>query len=368
MRAPCLPLLALAIALAPRAARAHSVADTVTFGTTQSSPGNPRSSWVSNRASGEWDPRDWLALRLDFTWTYDIPTPPPASAAFPTSARNIFLGNLGIDFLPNDHWILSLDAFGSPRSTGVDDRQVPITVMTGGRTTTGTIDSEVRRTSWSAGGALMLSYDTDSDGKFNTVADLSAGFSWFESEQSTLKVVDRQGMIVTEQQLRDECQARPRGGACQLAKTLSPLTSATGQIRLALDVTETFSKDTDVGLGGAYYVYTADPTLSVEKGTNLIRGSIDNALPLAPYWYTARIELAQRIKGFSASGYFQYGRYLEDAAYDYNLAGGLRLAYKHKWGKTSLKITLSGTVQGDTDSTGAPFISGTVSLGARARF
>ena len=96
------------------------------------------------------------------------------------------------------------------------------------------------------------------------------------------------------------CQALNR--RCQALKPLLGSGSDTlDEFRVAAGGTVTVSGATDVGLHGAYYFYSQDPSLfgyysTLTSGhTALHNISLGNGVPLAPYLFTIRPDVTQRL-------------------------------------------------------------------------
>jgi hypothetical protein len=299
---------------------------------------------------------------------------------------------MGIDFLPDPHWILSIDANGSPRAGFVQDS--PVTFGGGGRP----IDAEVRQTTSTAGVMLSAVYDTAGDSRAETAIDASVGYTSFSTDLQVVRIVDSNGAPQTREQIdaalaycsahpadKVSCSDQRRAVLQSAAGTFQqPASGAVGQWQLLAGLTETLYQDTDVGLSGAYYLYTvAHPAAYLASsgplgpgggrsgsggGAILVSRDYGTGVALSPLWFTVRPELTQRFGGFSLGVSFQYGRYVDDADYAYSLTLGAKLMYRHRFQRFRVKVWLSGTGQRDVDAASVGTLSGSLSAGARFNF
>src|SRR5512140_2756355 len=106
MHRPLLYALAI-VAMGRVPARADGALEEVSAGNTSHVQGSPSSTWIADRLAGIWEPGDAWQVRLDVTGTRYVHT----------SASDMLLASLSVEYDPSTHWILRLAAAGSPPST-----------------------------------------------------------------------------------------------------------------------------------------------------------------------------------------------------------------------------------------------------------
>jgi hypothetical protein len=167
---------------------------------------------------------------------------------------------------------------------------------------------------------------------------------------------------------------------CQALKPLLGSGSDTlDEFRVAAGGTITVSGDTDVGLHGAYYFYSQDPSFfgyysTLTSGRTALHNiSLGNGVPLAPYLFTIRPDVTQRLGPLSLGFWYQFGVYASDLGSSQVLGARVQWALGAAW-----KVWVTGSVQLDLQppfSTGSPLANGTQStvsgafaVGFRYRF
>src|SRR5207248_11055706 len=92
-------------------------------------------------------------------------------------------------------------------------------------------------------------------------------------------------------------------------------------------VSDTIDRDTDLSLGGAYYVYGDDPRrLGYYTLATVGRGTLGTATGVAPLQFGVSPSVAHRWGAFAATAGLSYASYLEDQGYD--LGASVRMQYR----------------------------------------
>ncbi len=305
-RAPWLGALVLGWSVR---ARAHDASDELTVGVITSSSRASGAPYVSDRLGGSLDASDDLTLSLDGTFTRYF-------KANHEPGENIFQFVASADYTPDDHWSFGMDVRGSPPSTAVT------------RTPEGAVRS---RTSLLGAGAFA-EYGTAGDGDAETIVEGSIAVTEYATTQ------------------------RARGSR--------PSPSSLTQFRVSLGVTEVLWQDTEGSLFGSWYAYSPDPADTGYFGASVFgRESVSEGLPLQPLRWSLRPTLRQRLGPVRVSGYFQYGRYVDDTGW--SVLGGAKAQVKLS---DAWKLWISVNVQRDADPGGERILIPWAALGARVTF
>ena len=346
----------------PSLAVAHSLSDEIGVGSSQTNPRNPRTGFIYDRVSGVADASDAVSLRFDLTLTHDAATKPTQGASFGDTGGNIFAAALGLDWTPSEHWPLSFEVDVSPKSTEASDTTVAFDVGT----TSANADALLRATSSSLGFWLSAGYETAGDSDFESAINSSFSLTHFSTTQIVADVATANGPVDRRQIIAYCTRTANQGEGCkQIGPALRSEAADLNQFRLSASFTETFVANTDLTLGGAYYLYDKDPSqvgyFSIASIGRSV--SLGNGVPAAPLRYTIRPDLSQKFGPFSAGIWYQYGQYVPGDGYGHAL--GLKLQYKIT---KVVKIWASGTWQDDIDDQGNSQISTTLALGGRYSF
>jgi len=336
----------LALWLAALPAAAHSVSDEASIGFTQQNNRNPRTGFLADSLRGTLTLSDALSFRLGVTLTHDNPSPPAKGTRWGDTGGNIFAALLGVDWTVNDHVGLGAELDGSPPNI---QRNGTTVEFLDAQRTTATADALLKATSSSEGALLSFSYDTAGDSDTETAVDFSVAGTRFDTGQSLARI-EQNGVAVTAQQVREQCAAATTSTQLATCRALRPALRGEdvtlAQLVLKAAVTETLFTDTDVTLGGAWYLYDQDPTqvgyfstLALGRSQGLQFGS---GVPLSPQLFVLRPELFHRFGPFWVSGWYQYTRYVDNEGDGHGL--GLKLQYT--LGKR-VRLWASGTWQRD---------------------
>ncbi|HEX4336777.1 MAG TPA: hypothetical protein VH062_12745 [Polyangiaceae bacterium] len=265
------PALAWLLASAmPRTAFATDVSDELSAGALSSSSARGSSPFVSDKVGGAIDASDKLDVSADATFTRYFKSKG-------ASAENILQLAAATDFSPNEHLSFGADVRGSP----------PSSASVAGATT-GTRDTY--RSSL-IGGGLSAEYDTAGDGDAESIADGYVGLTSFHTTQRS--------------------RAAKRTPSVLVATPSSLL-----QWRASLGFTEILWRNTEAGLTGTYYLYSADPVDTGYYGPSVLgRGGVSEGVPLEPLRWALRPTVRQRIGPVRLTAYVQYGRYVDNAGY-----------------------------------------------------
>ncbi len=353
------PLLAL---LATGSAAASSVTNEVISNSIQATDTTPRASMLTNWLNASFDVTDDFALYGGLSLSYQSPTAAANRAQFGESGSLVTLMNLGFDWAATESWTLGVNLTGSPRSTQYAGMPVQY------QTSTGTLlsaDALVQSQTWQAGAELNLAWDTAGMSDLEWSIDGAIGYSHFDIDQSVPEIRRRTTtgfQTISTATLQQDCQARPRAACTSLLNALNGTPVQQDFERLSAAVTATIFRDTDLTLGGDYYVYQQDPSQIGFFG--LAAAGRGPGLPIAPLQFMVRPEVLHRFGDFSARLWVQAGEYV--AGTGYGTAGvGTKLQYRFSkaWRAWA---TASGTR--DVDETNAITRSVAVSLGLGYRW
>jgi hypothetical protein len=367
----------------PGLASASSISNEVGGQVTQTTPSNPRAGNVADLFKANIDVTEVLILRAAFGFTYEFATPTPVGGSFSGTDTSIFALSFGVDWEVSEALTLSIDSVLSPSSTQAINTDITLTGPAGG-----TIDRNGLLST------VASSYGADVSGDYaigNPLTDrlaysLDADVGWLALtvDQTLERVENEMGTADSSvERIRAFCETTTVPAAVRRCQALKPLLgsgSATlDEFRVAAGGTLTVSGHTDVGLHGAYYFYSQDPSYfgyysSLTSGRTALHNiSLGNGVPLAPYLFTIRPDVTQRLGPFSLGFWYQFGVYASDLGTSQVLGARVQWALGAAW-----KVWVTGSVQLDLQppfSTGSPLANGTQStvsgafaVGFRYRF
>jgi hypothetical protein len=377
-------LLALLVWLSgPGLASASSISNEVGGQVTQTTPSNPRAGNVADLFKANIDVTEVLILRAAFGFTYEFATPTPVGGSFSGTDTSIFALSFGVDWEVSEALTLSIDSVLSPSSTQAINTDITLTGPAGG-----TIDRNGLLST------VASSYGADVSGDYaigNPLTDrlaysLDADVGWLALtvDQTLERLENEMGTADSSvERIRAFCETTTVPAAVRRCQALKPLLgsgSATlDEFRVAAGGTLTVSGHTDVGLHGAYYFYSQDPSFfgyysSLTSGRTALHNiSLGNGVPLAPYLFTIRPDVTQRLGALSLGFWYQFGVYASDLGTSHVLGARVQWALGAAW-----KVWVTGSVQLDLQppfSTGSPLANGTQStvsgafaVGFRYRF
>jgi hypothetical protein len=375
--------LVLILWVCPQRALASSVSNEVGGQVTQTTPTNPRAGDVADLLKLNIDVGESFVLRSAVGFTYEFATAAPAGTTFEGTATSIFALSLGLDWEVNDALTLSVDGVFSPSSSQTADTVITLTGPSGG-----TVDRN---------GLLQTvasSYGADVSADYiigNPLADplafsVDADVGWLALtvDQTLEKLENEMGTAAASiERIRDVCTVTKVSALVRRCQALAPLlsngTDTLDEFRLATGGTVTVGGTTDVGLHAAYYLYSKDPSefgyySSLASGrTELHNISLGNGVPLAPYLFTIRPDVTERIGPVSLGLWYQFGVYASDLGTSQVVGARIQWAIGELW-----KVWVTGSVQVDLQppfSTGSPLavgtqttVSGAFAGGFRIRF
>lgn len=337
--------------------RAHSVADEVGVGTSQTTPLNPRSGYLYDRLTGVVDMADTVSLRLEAVGTHDIATSAQHGGRFRLVGREIFSASAALDWDVSKHVFFSAGGDFSPTSSTSSDAPVPLGSTRGA-------DALIHSTSNAYGLSAELGYDTAGDSDFETMVDGGLSLVHFSSRQSVV-AVESDGGPIPIQEVIDSCYLNQAGGCDEYINAANQRNVGLNQYRASASLTQAVDK-TDFNIDGSYYWYDHDPrTLGYFSLATLGRTFAASAgLPvIAPLRYTIRPGLSQRIGATRMDLWYQYGQYAFGEGRSHG--GGLKVQYK--FGPTfATWLRLDG--EESLDRKGDTTVSALVVLGLRVRF
>jgi hypothetical protein len=217
------------------------------------------------------------------------------------------------------------------------------------------------------GAGLDLSWDSNGTSDLELAIDAGVNYSHYDVDQSIPRV--RIGTTtVTSTTLRQQttayCQAHPGikncGQALFTALRATPVQEDFQ--RLSASTTATLFQDTDLTLGGDYYVYQQDPGEVGYYG--LAAAGRGPGMPIAPLRFVVRPEVLHRFGDFSARLWVQAGRYMPGTGQS-TAAIGSKLQYKIS---AAWRVWLSVSGERDVDQTDAVTHSGMLALGSGYRW
>jgi hypothetical protein len=355
------------IAASPRArAEVHgSISDEFSGGYTGPSGLLPPTWYLSDRLGGVLEFKR-LSLHLDGQYTYDAPSAAPAGTNFSTSADNIFLLDLGVDWEATRRWAFGAEIDYSPPSRAASDVPLDYTYMAPLQNGSQQSDGQLISHTSSVTGLLSCSFDTG-EGNWETAVDASVSATeYFATEKVDAVWSEAQMRSVTPRAIVDYCATHPcpRGSLAALRAEPADLFQA----KLSLGVTETIHDRTDIGILGAYYLYDRDPTTvgyysRIAAGRTAVReASFGGGLPIAPYLFTVKPTITRRFNRALLQASFQFGQYVSDAQYSYDLTLAAKVQFKVS-DKVKMWLKLSG--QRDVDSNGVISFGGSLAVGTR---
>ena len=317
-------------------AAAHDVSLDVTGSTISQSQNNPRTGSFGAAGSGSIDFNDSWSAWAGLTFTRDLGT---KTAAQSSPGSNIFLINAGGLFIPNDHLMFMVAGNFAPPS-----RQAHSTTNTFELPTrTETVSVTVNSLTTSGGMSLMGSWMSNGFGELNHTVDLLVGVTAFNSDQK-IEVPDTFAGAVW----RAHC-SQPKYSGSNYCPLVNGVTSTLVQARLGATYTLTIGRRFDLGLDGAFYVYSEDPTalgyFSVVEFGRL--PELGSGVPVAPYLFSGKVFSQYRFEKFAFKLSYQYGHSV--GGYGANHFVSLRTSYKVRPG---LKLTLTLSGQADASANG----------------
>ena len=350
-------LVAVVVGAAFADARADGVGNEVTLGTSETTPGNPRSAYVSDRLWLSADVKDVVTIRAEGSVTRDAAAAPDGSWSFPDQGGLIFRLGTSVDYYPSAHVAIGVEADMSPETE--TSTATPVVLQDPRGRIPGYAEVLSATSTWGVG--ADVEYDSAGDSAFEWVAGVGAGVQTFASYQRVLSVRDADGMPVPRDAL--DCDRADAECSDELAAALRGMAESVRQIRLSANALGTIHERTDVGVGASYYLYTSDPTeVGYFSLASLGRDqSLGEGLALAPLRFSARPSVVHRVGRLQLGTWFQYGRYVADEG---QLAAlGLRVQVQ----LGSFRVWCAAVGQQDF-ATGDSPRSASVSLGARVRF
>ena len=329
--------------LVAASARASSISDQISAGTSQATPQNPRAGSVSNLLRASMDLGEQWTLSADAQITLEEPTPAPpgAAAGFQDRGGTVTDFSASLDWDVTDNWTVGGTLGISPQSTtGI---VAPVTVIDPSTGRQANADGLIRVVNSSGYVELVAGYDTAGESSLEWSFMAGISLNRFETRQRLEQAQLASGRVITLNQLR----------------TSGELRSA----RLSGGITATLFTDTDVTLNGDYYGYADDPA-NVGLFSTAAVGRFGAGAPIAPLRYLVRPEVAHRFGAFSLKGWAQVGRYVPEAGQGTAAIGG-KAQYKFS---RSFRLWVSASGQRDEDASVAVSRTGILALGAAYRF
>ena len=309
IRAPVLALLVALPLATSAAAPKNSISNEIGFAAGQSSPNNPRTGQLMDTLAGVVDLGSGWSTDLLVGITIVEPTQGVARRDFGSRGGNTVYFSPGVTWEVNERLALSLVASYSPRTTLLTDTLITYDAQNGRSVNADALLSA--RTS-SVGGRASAFYLIGGSSRFETAVDGAVGVTHFDVQQHIAATRDAAGASVTNQQVLAFCNTHRCSK--QLLGLLRNQSTPLTQTEVRLGVTETIGLDTDVVLGGSYFLYDRDPTdvgffglVSADQGPTFGSG-----IPLAPVRWNVRPEVAHRFGDLGVRVWLRHGRYIDD--------------------------------------------------------
>lgn len=374
-------LLALILYVGP--ASGSSVSNEVGGQVTQTTPSNPRAGNVADLFKANMDVAEALVLRAAVGFTYEFATPTPTGGSFKGTDTSVFAFSLGLDWEVTEALSLSVDGVVSPSSTQAANTVITLTGPLGG-----TVDRngllQTVASSYGAGVSADYSIGNPLADRLAFTLDADVGWLAITVDQSLERLENEMGTAgESVARIRSFCETTTVPAQVHRCQALQSLlgtgTDTLNEFRLAAGATVTVARDTDVGLHAAYYLYSQDPAdfgyySALNSGrTALHNVSLGNGVPLAPYLFTVRPDVTQRLGRLSLGLWYQFGLYASDLGTSQVVGVRVQWALNDAW-----KLWVTGSLQVDLQppfTTGSPLASGTqttlsgaFALGFRVRF
>lgn len=374
-------LLALILYVGP--ASGSSVSNEVGGQVTQTTPSNPRAGNVADLFKANMDVAEALVLRAAVGFTYEFATPTPTGGSFKGTDTSVFAFSLGLDWEVTEALSLSVDGVVSPSSTQAANTVITLTGPLGG-----TVDRngllQTVASSYGAGVSADYSIGNPLADRLAFTLDADVGWLAITVDQSLERLENEMGTAgESVARIRSFCETTTVPAQVHRCQALQSLlgtgTDTLNEFRLAAGATVTVARDTDVGLHAAYYLYSQDPAdfgyySALNSGrTALHNVSLGNGVPLAPYLFTVRPDVTQRLGRLSLGLWYQFGLYASDLGTSQVVGVRVQWALSDAW-----KLWVTGSLQVDLQppfTTGSPLASGTqttlsgaFALGFRVRF
>jgi hypothetical protein len=363
-RNPSFAILALLSAAIVTSAEASNVTDEASANSSQATASNPRSSTFTDSLNAGVDVSPTIALRAGIAVTLQSATPAASRAQFGESGTPTTLFSGGLDWSASENVTFAFNFNASPPSTQFAGTSITLRDPNGTETSG---EALVRSQASELAGGIDVSWDSNGSSDLEWSIDTGVGYSHYDIDQGIPRV--KIGTTtVTSTTLRQQtiayCNAHPGIKNCgkALLATLSATPMQEDFERLSMSATATLYQDTDLTLGGDYYVYQEDPAQIGYFG--LASAGRGPGMPIAPLHYVVRPEVLHRFGDFSARLWVQAGRFMPGTGYS-TAAIGTKLQYKinRTW-----KIWLSVSGERDVDQTETVTRSGMLALGTGYRW
>jgi hypothetical protein len=341
------PIFFFALVLAPAVAHADGALEEVSAGNVPQTATSAPSTWVADKLAGMWEPGEAWQLRLDLVGTRTLAN---------NDTGDVLLATLGVEYDPDDHWMVRVAGGGSPSATTFSTTTLQLPTMSG----IVPVDAKLQSDASSLAASASAGYETGTDDDFETTALVTANATRFDALQQ-IASVDGRSQTFTVQQLRDICAKRTCSSA--LNSTLAAQATTLDQLAVGGTLSEQIYRDTDVGVDGAYYLYDKDPT-TIGYFSALGVGRTTTGTGIAPLQYTVAPSVIHRFGALMAMSSVSYGRYVDQDGYD--VTATLRVQYKLKLGGDKrLKLWTKATGSHDRDQMNTLSKSGSLALGVQ---
>jgi hypothetical protein len=353
-------------------------------GTTQPTPGNPRTGDETGTLSGGFDPNDQWSVGVSLGLTRDNPTQASSGSAFGDSGGTIASFSAGPTWTPDDHWTVDLTGQFSPKSTTLSDTTLMLATARGSTDS----DAQLKSQTMSWGLNLGGSYDTAGESAWEHEVGLHFGLTDFNTQQSVNKIDEKGRTVDLKKYEQTYCK-----GAVAKSKTCQQFAALTRtqpvdllQFPLAATYTATLFEKTDVDVEGTWYFFNPDPTeigyfsvategragtRSTSRNTARGGGQFDfgGGAPLQPLLFSTALGLSHTFGDdhpFLVALTGGYGDYFDGTGYNTNLAIKLQYRISKAW-----KVALTATGNRDWqsgDGTPSVTLAGTVGASVKYRF
>jgi hypothetical protein len=307
-------------------APAHDLGVDVGGTFTRQSGNNPRAGSLSVGVNGAYDFNDAWSLAGFLVYTRDLAT---RTAESQSPGSNVFLLNLGVMWLPNDHLMTMLSGTFSPPS--VQQNATTVTGRDGAM-----VDVLVTSRNWSAGAVWNGLWTSGGFSKFEHTIEAGAALNRFNVfQQLTVPDSVRARLLVA---------ACSLGAEVEVCRLLAGVTSPLTQARFSLGYTATLFDDTDVGVDAAYFLYDQPPSsVGYYSLVAFNQTELGNGVPVLPLQLTARGTVSHKFgKKVTVRLSYQFGLYTEGLGVLHVVAARVSWKVTKHW-----RLTFSVTGQSD---------------------
>ncbi len=335
----------------PAASHAHMLGLKLDHSRTPATASNPVSGSSGVNLSGSYDATEELSFDAGFGLSRPSAAPPSQGGTDKTNGGTVANLSLGTAWFYGDHWFFMAALSGSPKSTSLDSTVV--TIQEG--KTTKDVDGLLKSDSSALGVLLSTSYSTGGDSDAETEVALTLSGAHLSTTQR-LQELDGTDL----NKLRDFCAAQGKGSpTCKrLGPALKAASESVNSLGINLMVSETIFQNSEVSLGGTYYLYNRDPnevgyfTIASAGKTGPLGGrdhstSFGSGVAIAPLLWSGSLGISHKWSRVRLSLTGGRGQYIDAGGHSNSLTGKVNVKISEAW-----RVILAGGGQGNVDEAG----------------